>query len=407
MRLDAGSSTFGSALASLTVAMMADKRALLAVLVFVSAGVFSGCGRLAVPTDRILMSGRIEGDTIDIAPKLAGRIFEITVREGDPVKAKDVLARMDSAQYSALRAEAAAKLTSGQDRLEQLRRQVPTIEERLKQAELVEGQAQLDAPARVAQAEAQRAVAEAELSRVTADLEQNRQDEARYKTLASKGAVPQQVADQASTRVKMATAAVRSARKQVAAAEAGVRVAKAQLENPRIRAAEKATLASQLNELKAQIKAAESDVVAAKATLDRTDADLADLEIRAPADGTVVTRAAEPGRVVSAGSTILTIVDLSKLYLRGFVPEGQIGLVKIGQPAAVMLDSAPKTEIPAEVMRIDPQSMFTPENTYFQEDRVKQVVGLKIRLKGGVGAAKLGMPADGFVRVSRDPGKAP
>jgi len=200
---------------------------------------------------------------------------------------------------------------------------------------------------------------------------------------------------------------VRSARKQVAAAEAGVRVAKAQLENPRIRAAEKATLASQLNELKAQIKAAESDVVAAKATLDRTDADLADLEIRAPADGTVVTRAAEPGRVVSAGSTILTIVDLSKLYLRGFVPEGQIGLVKIGQPAAVMLDSAPKTEIPAEVMRIDPQSMFTPENTYFQEDRVKQVVGLKIRLKGGVGAAKLGMPADGFVRVSRDPGKAP
>jgi HlyD family secretion protein len=51
-------------------------------------------------------------------------------------------------------------------------------------------------------------------------------------------------------------------------------------------------------------------------------------------------------------------------------------------------------------MRIDPQAMFTPENTYFQEDRVKQVVGVKLRLKGGLGSAKPGMPADARIRAA-------
>jgi hypothetical protein len=98
--------------------------------------------------------------------------------------------------------------------------------------------------------------------------------------------------------------------------------------------------------------------------------------IRAPIAGTILTRSAEPGRVVQPGQTILTMVDLSKLYLRGFVPEGAIGKVKVGQQAQIYLDSNPKQGIPAEVIRIDPEAMFTPENTYFKEDRVKQVMGL-------------------------------
>ena len=74
---------------------------------------------------------------------------------------------------------------------------------------------------------------------------------------------------------------------------------------------------------------------------------------------------------------------MSKVYLRGFVPEGQIGKVKIGQAARVYLDSAPAKPIDAMVERIDPQATFTPENTYFRDDRVKQVVGVKLLLKGG------------------------
>ena len=59
----------------------------------------------------------------------------------------------------------------------------------------------------------------------------------------------------------------------------------------------------------------------------------------APFAGTVITRAAEPGEVIQAGTPIVTLLDLAKVYLRGFVPEGDIGRVKIGQAAHVYLDS--------------------------------------------------------------------
>jgi HlyD family secretion protein len=54
------------------------------------------------------------------------------------------------------------------------------------------------------------------------------------------------------------------------------------------------------------------------------------------------------------------------------------------------------------ITRIDPQATFTPENTYFRDDRIKQVVGIKLQLKGGLGLAKPGMPADGEVLVQGD-----
>jgi len=115
-----------------------------------------------------------------------------------------------------------------------------------------------------------------------------------------------------------------------------------------------------------------------------------------------MTRAAEPGEVVSAGTAIVTLLDLSKVYLRGYIPEGQIGKVKIGQRARVYLDSAPDKAVEAAVQRIDPQATFTPENTYFRDDRVKQVVGVKLVIKGATGFAKPGMPADGDVLVQGD-----
>jgi HlyD family secretion protein len=112
-----------------------------------------------------------------------------------------------------------------------------------------------------------------------------------------------------------------------------------------------------------------------------------------------MTRSAEPGEVVQAGTAIVTLLDLSKVYLRGFVPEGDIGKVKIGQASRIYLDSSPEKAVSAEVQRIDPQATFTPENTYFRDDRVKQVVGVKLLLKGAIGFAKPGMPADGEILV--------
>ena len=174
------------------------------------------------------------------------------------------------------------------------------------------------------------------------------------------------------------------------------------MQNIPIRAADRLTLTSQVDELKSQIAAAQATVASDRAALRKVEADLADLTIHAPIAGNILTRSAEPGRVIQAGQTIFTMVDLSKLYLRGFVPEGQIGKVKVGQEAKVYLDSNPKEAVPAQVIRIDPDVMFTPENTYFREDRVKQVMGLKLGLRGAFGFAKPGMPADGRIQLNQN-----
>ena len=106
--------------------------------------------------------------------------------------------------------------------------------------------------------------------------------------------------------------------------------------------------------------------------------------------------------MITAGTPIVTLVNLGEVYLRAFVPEGQIGRVRVRQPARVYLDSDPAKRIDAYVLRVDPQASFTPENTYFREDRVKQVVGVKLRLSGATGFAKPGMPADGEILVEGD-----
>jgi HlyD family secretion protein len=288
---------------------------------------------------------------------------------------------------------------SSQRKLDQLKRQLATYAERVRGAALYEEQAEKDAPARVKEAEANLAASKAELARSEAELEQSRIDAERYPPLAKSGAVAEQLALQYQTKLKVAEAAAEASRKEVAAADASLHATQAQLDNPRIKEADRLTLEREAEELKAQIASAQADVVAAEAELRRIEADLSDLKILAPITGTILTRSAEPGRVVAIGQTILTMVDLNKLYLRGFVPEGNVGHVKVGQAAHVYLDSDPEQAIPAEVIRIDPQVMFTPENTYFKDDRVKQVMGVKLGLRGGFGFAKPGMPADGSILI--------
>jgi len=161
-------------------------------------------------------------------------------------------------------------------------------------------------------------------------------------------------------------------------------------------------LRRQIAQQEADIASAAADEQHARAALLEAKANRGDLTVTAPFDGTVVTRTAEPGEVLTAGTPIVTLLDLHKVYLRGYIPEGQIGRVKVGQQARVYLDSNPNKPLAAYVQRIDPQATFTPENTYFRDDRVKQVVGVKLGLKEGFGYAKPGMPADGAVLVAGD-----
>jgi HlyD family secretion protein len=195
-------------------------------------------------------------------------------------------------------------------------------------------------------------------------------------------------------------AAVSAARRRVEAARGALVTARANLANPGIREAQGAGVEQQIIQQQAEIAGSTASAEQARFQLSEADSNQRDLTVKAPFSGTVITRAAEPGEVVSAGTAIVTLLDLSKVYLRGFVPEGEIGKVKIGQIAHVFLDSSPGQSLDAIVSRIDPQATFTPENTYFRDGRVKQVVGVKLLLKSGVGYAKPGMPSDGQILVS-------
>jgi HlyD family secretion protein len=347
----------------------------------------------------LFASGRIDGDVVDLSTKRSGRIVDIKVREGDTVKAGQVLVVLDSEQDEAAVDQQKAQLISDKRKVDQLRRQLDTYKEKIRQSQLYVEQSRSLSPAQVKEAEANVATSKAELVRSQAELEQSRIDAQRYPVLAKRGAVPIQLAEQYTTKLGIAEASVDANKKRVAAAEAGLAQARTQLQNPKIKEADRKTLERQVDEVKAQIAAAEADVAAGQAEVRFAKANLEDLTIVAPISGTILTRAAEPGRVIAAGQTVLTMVDLSKLYLRGFVPEGDVGRVKVGQQAKVFLDSHPDQAISAEVIRVDPEVMFTPENTYFKDDRVKQVMGIKLGLKGAVGLAKPGMPADGEIQV--------
>ena len=118
-------------------------------------------------------------------------------------------------------------------------------------------------------------------------------------------------------------------------------------------------------------------------------------------DGVVVSRMVEPGEVISAGAAVIMVVNLEQVYLRGYIPEGDVGHVRVGQPAQVFLDSDPEQPLQAQVLAIDTEASFTPENVYFRDDRVTQVFGLRLGIENPDGFAKPGMPADGKILLEK------
>ena len=337
-----------------------------------------------VPHNIIQLSGRIEGDDSTVAAKNSGRIREIRVREGDTVKAGDVIAILDEEQAAAREEQARSAAQGAETRVTRSQEQIAVLQEQLKQARITTEQARLDAQGRVTQAEAQVASAEANLSQAQAAHEQARYDVEKFTRLARSGDVSDRQREQAHTTAEAQAAVVESVKKQVAAARGALTAARAGVS---------------ISQAQADVAAAQADAERARAQLKESQANRSDLTVVAPFDGTIATRVAEPGEVVSPGTAIVTMVDLSRIYLRGFVPEGDIARVKLDQPARIYLDSNPKVAIDAVVSRVDPESSFTPENTYFRDERVKQVVGVKLLIKNPTGAAKPGMPADGEILV--------
>src|SRR5207245_4238370 len=330
-----------------------------------------------------------------VSPKTAGGMPETILREGCRAEEGQAIAMLDDEQVRAREDQATAAVRQAEARARLAQHQSAVLDEQLRQSRLGVDQSRADAEGRVNEAEGKVAAAEAQLAQAEAAYAQAKWDREAMTRLFKKELVAEQEAQRAQRNEEAQAAVVAAQRRQVEAARGALTAAKANLVNPAIRSSQVAAVQGQILQAKADIAAAQAKAGLARAQLEEARANRRDLRVIAPFNGTVATRTAEPGEVVMAGTAIITLVNLAEVYLRGFVPEGQIGRVRVGQPARVYLDSAPAAHIDAVVSRDDPEASFTPENTYFREDRVKQVVGVKLQLRGAVGFAKPGVPADG------------
>src|SRR5581483_7791768 len=218
-----------------------------------------------VPASVITVSGRIESDDAAVAAKTAGRLREIRFREGDQVKAGDIIAVLDDDQVKAREQQAQAQLDQATARVKRAQDQISILRSQLDQNQRGVTQAKMDAQGRVTQAESQLAAAEANLAQARANYVQAKSDADRYTQLASTGDVSDQQREKAVTTAQAQDAAVVAAQKQVEAARGAVTMAKSNLENPPIRE-------SQVSGVQAQITQAQSDIVAAQADEDRAKA---------------------------------------------------------------------------------------------------------------------------------------
>src|SRR6516225_7782518 len=143
------------------------------LLVAAAAGLFVWRAMFAssTPDNVIVVSGRIEGDDAAVASKLSGRIVEVRVREGDAVKAGDVIATLDDDQVRAREEQARAALMQAEARARAAHDQVPVLQEQLRQAQLHTDQAKVDSAGRVQQADADLAAAQAQLAQQKASYD--------------------------------------------------------------------------------------------------------------------------------------------------------------------------------------------------------------------------------------------
>lgn len=383
------------------------------IVAMIVAGVNYFSNRSRQPEGILEISGRIEGYETNIGAKVGGRVDNVTHREGEIVKAGELIAQVSDDDIQAQLRGALARIEKAKEQVESARDKLQVIQSQIDESELRVKQSQEESIGRIRQWEATVAMNESKLSQSKSELLQAQAElnlarvrKERYDFLVSREAVTKDEADQVSTTFEndKAIVSAREANTHAAARELKSSIgqlaqARSSRLSPHIELAAKVALQKQYLEAQHDLKQAEHEVANAIAERDMTAANVAYLKINSPIDGVVTARAVEPGAVVTPGQTVLSVIDLNNVYLRGYIPEGEIGRVRIGQPAKVFLDANPSKPFSGKIIQIDPQGSFTPENIYFKNDRVKQVFGVKIGIEQPGGFAKPGMPADAQIKL--------
>ena len=327
------------------------------------------------PEGLIQANGRIEGDTVIIASKVAGRIVNLAVREGDSVQANQPLVQIDDGIARARFAQAQADIEAAQARVGAARAALALLRR--------------EVPHTIASSEAGVTSGQAELARAEAAREQDVRDLARAKTLEQGRFVGPQF-------VERAELALRTQQEQRDAAQAGLERARQGLNDARLGP-------ERIRVREAELAAADGALAAAKAKSDEAQNVLDDLVLRSPGAGIVTNRFANGGEVIQAGAPIFELVDLDRLYLKVFVPEREIGKVRRGLAAQIHSDAFPQQPFSATVRYIASRAEFTPKEVQTPDERVKLMYEVRLYLdRNPEHKLTPGLPADAMIRWQED-----
>jgi len=291
------------------------------------------------------LSGNVEVTECNIGFKVSGKIASLNVDEGVRVKKGDLLAELSSSDIKALVDQSRASLEEAQVKLQELRAGSRRQE--------------------IGKARADSASLEADLVRARKDFE-------RAETLHTNGAISASRFDAAKSAYETRLSQLKSLRQQQSLVEEGPR--------------------------KEDIKAAELRVKQLAALLANTEERLGDTKLYAPISGVVFRKNVELGEIVQNGAAVFTVGDLDHPWVKVYVKEDKLGLVKLGQKAKIAVDTFKDRSYDGTVTFISSQAEFTPKNVQTEEERVKLVFGVKVTVENKNQELKPGMPAD--VRIT-------
>jgi HlyD family secretion protein len=327
----------------------------------------------------LVASGTVEARDIRVGSKVGGRIEQVLVREGDRVEAGQVLATFDDRELK-------ANLDASLANMQKLQHGFRPEEVEQARAEAAQAKSDYELKQNGSRKEDIDA-AQADVDRAHADSVRTESTWKRVSDLSNQDVFSKQQRDDAEGAWKNAIAAQRSAEQKLAALQHGFRPEE-------IASAEHHYHEAAAKEQEYERGSRKEDITQARAQYEFDAAHYRERQVVSPAASTVEVMDIRPGDLIAPNIPIVTLLELDQLYIRIYVPETEMGRVKLGQKASVTMDAFPGQVIDGEVEQINQQSEFLPRNVQTREERVHQMVGVKIRVHDSAGRIRPGMAAD-------------
>ncbi|PYM07815.1 MAG: hemolysin secretion protein D [Candidatus Rokuibacteriota bacterium] len=341
----------------------------------------------------VQVTGTIEARQVDVSAKIAGRISSLLVNAGQAVTKGEIIALLDFTDLEAEARRAEAALRTAEAQLKDLEAGARVYEINEARAQVARAEARLDdllAGSRVQEVEqAREAMRSAAASRDWAEREYRRAQE-----LYAKELVAAQEVDRAKQAWEVAVANQGSAREKLSLVEAGSRVQEIAAARAELKAAQERLELLMAGPRPDAVAGARARVAEARAALALAESRLREGKIVSPLTGVVLRKNLEAGEMANPGVPIVTLVDPSDMWVRAYVPEAEVGRIRLGEPAQVTVDAFPGRAFPGKITEIASEAEFTPKNVQTRKERVNLVFRIKIGLSNFEGTLKPGMPAD-------------